>query len=215
MQEKRGWHFMPWLLLALSSVSLAADVGLAGVMGSKAMLTLGGGDPEAVAIGQSYGGARVVAIQGDQVIVEIDGRRRPLKVGQHAVGNAGAGEGSKAILTSDGQGHFYANGTINGRSARFLVDTGATMVSLGAGDAKRLGLDPAKGKRGYSQTANGQVEVSKLTLDSVQVGDITLHQVDAIVHASGDLPFALLGMSFLNRTEMVRDGDTLTLRRRY
>ncbi len=200
------------LFVALSSAAAAADVGLAGIMGNKAMLMLGGGEPEAVAIGQTYAGVRVLAIQGDQVMIEVEGRKRPLRVGQHAVGTGGSA--GRAILTSDGQGHFYANGSINGQPVRLLVDTGATMVSLGSGDARRLGVDPAKGQRGLSQTANGQVEVMKVTLNTVQVGDIVLHQVDALVHQA-DMPIALLGMSFLNRTEMVRDGDTMTLRRRY
>jgi len=147
-------------------------------------------------------------------VVEVGGKKRPLRVGQHAVGvPTGDGQG-RIVLNADGQGHFYATGTVNGVSVRFLVDTGATMISLGAADARRMGLDPARGVRAMTNTANGQAMVTKVQLDTVRIGDITLNNVDALIHQS-DLPMALLGMSFLNRMDMQRDGSTLTLKKRY
>lgn len=201
-------------LLFAAAPLAAQDVGLAGIMGSKAMLIINGGQPEAVRVGESLDGVKVVSIQGDQVVVDIGGRKRPLRVGQHAVGAAPADGSGKIVLTADGQGHFFTTGTINGTSVRFMVDTGATMISLGASDARRLGLDFNRGQRGYSQTANGQVEVSRIKLDTVSIAGVTLHQVDALIHRN-DMPIALLGMSFLNRMEMQRDGSTMTLRRRF
>jgi len=192
----------------------ALDVGLAGVMGSKAMLMINGGEPQAIPVGQSLDGVKVISIQGDQAIIEIGGKKRPLRVGQHAIGTPSGDGSGKTILTADGQGHFYATGTVNGTSVRFLVDTGATMVSLGAADARRIGLDASRGQRGLSNTANGQVVVTKVQLDTVRVGEITLHNVDALIHQT-DMPMALLGMSFLNRMEMQRDGSTMTLKRRF
>jgi aspartyl protease family protein len=64
-------------------------------------------------------------------------------------------------------------------------------------------------------TANGQVRVYRVKLDSVQVGDLVIHNVDGIVHAGDGLDIALLGMSFLNRTEMRREGANLMLVKRY
>lgn len=209
-------HSTP-LALALSLLSAGAfaqDVGLAGIMGSKAMLIINGGEPQAVRAGQMLDGIKVVAIQGDQVIVEVGGRKRPLRIGQHAVG-ASTGEGSgKIVMTADNQGHFFTTGNINGTSVRFLVDTGATMVSLGANDARRLGLDFNRGEKALTNTANGQAVVSKVQLDTVRIGDVTLHNVDAMIHQT-DMPIALLGMSFLNRMEMQRDGSTMTLKKRF
>lgn len=208
-------HFtlLAFALFAAAPVT-AQDVGLAGIMGSKAMLMINGGQPEAVRVGESLGGVKVVAIQGDQVIVEVGGRKRPLRIGQHAVGAAPADGSGKIILTADGRGHFYTTGTINGTSVRFLVDTGASMISLGSSDARRLGLDFSRGQRAISQTANGQVVVSKVKLDTVSIAGVTLRQVDALLHQN-DMPIALLGMSFLNRMEMQHDGGTMTLRQRY
>lgn len=214
--RKMTGYFTP-LALALylfSPLVAAQDVGLAGVMGSKAMLMVNGGDPQSVMVGQSLDGVKVVSIQGDQVIVEVGGKKRPLRVGQHAIG-ASVGDGSGIIvMTADARGHFVTTGNINGASVRFLVDTGASMISLGASDARRIGLDFNRGLKGMSQTANGQAEVSKVKLDTVRVGDVTLHNVDALIHQT-DMPVALLGMSFLNRMEMQRDGSTMTLKKRF
>lgn len=192
----------------------ALDVGLAGVTSTKAMLMINGGEPQSVAVGQSLEGVKLLSLQGDQAIVEIDGRKRPLRVGQHAIGTVGGDGSGKVVLTADGQGHFVTTGTVNGVSVKFLVDTGASMISLGASDARRMGLDFGKGERGVSYTANGQALVSKIQLDTVRVGDITLHNVDALIHQT-EMPVALLGMSFLNRMEMQRDGSTMTLRKRF
>ena len=64
-------------------------------------------------------------------------------------------------------------------------------------------------------TANGPVVVYKVMLDSVTVGGLTLYNVEATVHPMPGMDVGLLGMSFLNRTEMRREGDTLTLTKRY
>ena len=203
------------LVFCLGSGSAGAqDVGLAGVMGSKAMLMINGSEPQSVAVGQSLDGVKVVSVQGDQVVVEIGGRKRPLRVGQHAIGAAAADGSGKVLMTADNQGHFYTTGTVNGVSVRFLVDTGATMISLGASDARRIGLDFNRGQKGMTQTANGQSVVSKIQLDTVRIGDVSLHNVDALIHQT-EMPMALLGMSFLNRMEMQRDGSTMTLKKRF
>jgi len=215
--RKMSRYFTP-LTLALglfSAMAAAQDVGLAGIMGSKAMLIVNGGEPQSIAVGQSLGGVRVVSVQGDQVIVEIGGKKRPLRVGQHAIGSASPGDGSgKIVMSADMRGHFYTSGNINGASVRFLVDTGASMISIGASDARRMGLDFNSGQKAIYQTANGQAVTSKVQLDTVQIGDVTLRNVDAVILQT-EMPTALLGMSFLNRMEMLREGSTMTLKKRF
>jgi len=217
VREKTMSHFTA-LVLSLclfSAVAEAQDVGLAGIMGSKAMLMVNGGEPQAVRVGETLDGVRLISIQGDQAVIEVGGKKRPLRVGQHAVGVSAAADGSgRIIMTADNQGHFYTTGNINGTSVRFLVDTGATMISLGATDARRIGLDVNRGQKAMTQTANGQAVVTKVQLDTVRIADVTLHNVDALIHQT-DMPIALLGMSFLNRMEMQRDGSTMTLKKRF
>lgn len=203
-------------LCGLFSASLlAADVGLAGLFPGKVLLTINGGPPRTVAVGaKTDEGVKVLSIEGETATLEIDGKKRVLRVGQNVAAQAPGNGPAKAVLTADGQGHFLTTGNINGTTVRFLVDTGASMISLGASDARRIGIDPSKGRRGMTQTANGQVAVSLVKLDTVRVGEIVLNNVDALVH-SQDMPIVLLGMSFLNRMEMQRDGETMTLKKRY
>lgn len=202
------------LALALTGPASAQDVGLAGIMGSKAMLMVNGAEPQAVPIGKTLDGVKVLSIQDDQVMIEIGGKKRPLRVGQHAVGAAGGDGSDKIILTANVQGHFFATGTVNGTSVRFMVDTGATSIALGPTDARRIGLDLRQGQRGMSSTANGTVVVTRIPLDTVTIAGVTLHNVEAVVLPT-EMPIALLGMSFLNRMEMQRDGSTMTLKKRF
>jgi aspartyl protease family protein len=211
---KRYFTLLALLAALLPGGSWAQDVGLAGIMGSKAMLMINGGEPQTVPVGKTVDGVKLLSIQDDQVIIEVGGRKRPLRVGQHAIGVSGGDGSGKIIMTADAQGHFFTTGTINGTSVRFLVDTGASMISLGATDARRIGLDFNRGEKALTNTANGQAVVSKIQVDTVRIGDVTLHNVDALIHQN-DMPIALLGMSFLNRMEMQRDGSTMTLKKRF
>ncbi|MBI4741915.1 MAG: TIGR02281 family clan AA aspartic protease [Betaproteobacteria bacterium] len=202
-------------LCACAFPACAVDVGLAGLFPGKALLTIDGGKPRTVAIGvATEEGVKVLSSDGDTATLEVDGKKRVLRVGQNVAAQATVSRSPAAVLSADERGHFLAGGSVNGNPVRFIVDTGASMVSLGAADARRLGIDAGKGQPGLSNTANGQVAVSRVKLESVRVGDIVLNNVDAMVLRQ-DMPFALLGMSFLNRMEMRRDGDTMTLTKRY
>ena len=104
-------------------------------------------------------------------------------------------------LSPDRLGHFLAEATVNGTALQMLVDTGASFVSLSAKDAELLGLHP--GERDFTyrvSTANGVVKAALVRLREMQVGDVSLRDVQALVpEASGGPPMSLLGMSFLKR----------------
>jgi aspartyl protease family protein len=111
---------------------------------------------------------------------------------------------------------FHADGKINGKPVHFLIDTGATLVSIGRSDAKRLKIDLARARPDYSQTANGVIKTLHVKLDSVSVGGIQLNDVEGAVRDSDhDISYVLLGMSFLQRMEMKREGDRMQLRKRF
>ena len=204
------------LYLALGTASAqGAEVGLAGLFPGKVLLTINGGPPRIVAVGaQTSEGVKVVSVAGDTATLEVDGKKRVLRVGQNVASQPSGSGPATVVLTADGAGHFLTTGTINGTTVRFLVDTGASLIALGASDARRIGLDPGKGQQGIANTANGQTIVSRVKLDTIRVGDIVLNNVDAMVHQQ-DMPYVLLGMSFLNRMEMLRDGSAMTLKKRY
>ncbi len=197
------------------ATAAAADVALIGVIGdSAAVLAVNGGEPKTVKVGQRWNGIAVLSVEKDRAEVEIEGRKRTLSLGQHYRGVPAKSDRQQVTLAADARGHFIAEGAVNGNAVRFLVDTGATSVVLPGRDAERLGLDYRKGERGLNQTANGVVPTYRVTLDSVRVGDIEVSAVDAVVIEQG-LNIALLGMSFLNRVEMQREGQSMVLIRRF
>lgn len=207
-------HCMAILAGLWSVPAGAADLALVGLMSDKAMVVIDGGKRQTLALGgAAVDGVKLVAVEPGAAVFEIDGKRRRMQIGQSVVSAAKA-EKPSLVLAADGQGHFFTPGSINGASMRFLVDTGATFISLGAGDARRARIDATRGTPGMTMTANGAVRVWRVRLASVKVGNITLHDVDATVHEH-DMPIVLLGMSFLNRMEMRRDGTALTLTQRY
>ena len=116
---------------------------------------------------------------------------------------------------ADVAGHFAADGRVNGTPVRFVVDTGATLISLPSAEAQRLSLDYRKGQKAMMGTANGTVPGYVVKLDTVSIGNVTVHGVDAVVIEGTGLGAPLLGMSFLNRMNLKREGDIMTLTKRY
>ena len=201
-----------WLVCGAAA---AADIALVGVIGNKAaVIAVDGGDPNTVKVGQTWNGITVLSVEKDRATMEVEGSRRVLLQGEHYRRSAASSERAQVTLAAGRGGHFVGEGAINGNPVRFLVDTGATAVALPASVAQRAGIDYRKGQRAMSSTANGVVQVYRVSLDSVRLGDIELQSVDGVVFENG-LDTALLGMSFLNRLEMKRDGDTMTLTRRF
>lgn len=188
---------------------------LIGTFGDKAaVLAIDGGAPRTVKVGQQAGGVTVVSVQRDSAVIEVDGGRRTLARGQHYSTAAAGDQRQSVTLAADARGHFITDGAVNGSPVRFVVDTGATVIALPAGDALRIGIDYRKGHPGSTRTAGGVVPVYRVTFDTVKVGGIELHAVEGLVIERG-LDIALLGMSFLKRVEMRNEGQTMTLLRRY
>lgn len=120
------------------------------------------------------------------------------------------GEQQEVVLRRNSQGHFVATGVVNNSKVVFMVDTGATDVVLGEATARRAGLK--KGSGGLANTANGVITVYDTRIDTLRLGDITLHNVEASINPHMDDEQALLGMSFLGQLEMLQKNNTLTLR---
>lgn len=193
----------------------AQDVRVVGLFPGKALVSVDGAPPRTLSVGQETPeGIKLLAVEGQKATFEANGQRRTLGISQGFAVARTESAGNKAVITSDSRGQFWTDGMVNGRSVRFIVDTGATFVSLPAGVARSLGIDLSRARRGITSTANGIATVYAVKLDSITIGGITLHNVDASV-SEGGLSVALLGMSFLSRTDMHQEGQTLTLTRRY
>ncbi len=194
----------------------AQEVSVVALFPDKAMLSIDKGKPRTLRAGETWGGVTLVSADSEAAVISIKGRKQRLKIGEGAYSTATVRtDRATTTLIADRNGHFVTLGTINGASVRFMVDTGATMVSMGVEDARRAGVNYLAGTRGYAQTANGVTPVYKVKLDSVKVGDINLANVDGIVHENAALPVVLLGMSFLGQLQMRHEGDSLTLTKRY
>ncbi|HYC34870.1 MAG TPA: TIGR02281 family clan AA aspartic protease [Usitatibacter sp.] len=205
------------LLACLVPVAAPAlDVNVIGLFPGKAVIVVDRGAPRTLSAGQSTPeGVKLISTDARSALLEIDGKTVSVEMGQHFETPAQTGSRSSVTLSADSRGHYVTDGAVNGVHVRFLVDTGATLVAIPAADATRLGVDYRKGRRAFSQTANGTVPFWLVRLDSVTVGGVTLTNVDGAVHEGPGLDVALLGMSFLGRMEMRREGPHLTLTKRY
>lgn len=109
------------------------------------------------------------------------------------------GHASTAEVSKDADGHFWAEAKVNGRSVRFLVDTGSTAVTLTADDARRVGFDlHALRYDRQVATAAGPSRAANIELDYVSVAGAKVDHVPALVLEKG-LSASLLGMSYLGR----------------
>ncbi|RRS05316.1 TIGR02281 family clan AA aspartic protease [Aquabacterium soli] len=213
---------MPWFVVSLLALGMASaqaqSVAMTGGMGSRALLVINGGQPKALAAGDTHLGVKVLSVTSEQAVVDIGGKRQTVRLGEGPVSvggsGGGGGGGSQIVLAAGRGGHFFTLGSINGRSVNFVVDTGATLVAMSAAEAQRIGLKYEHGQPGYSSTANGVIRAYRIKLNSVRIGDVELQNVEASV-SEGSMPYVLLGNSFLSRFQMKRENDTMTLVKRY
>jgi len=207
--------FWAWALSALCGAATAQSVSLAGRMGERALLVVDG-KAHMVALGSSAAGVKLLRWNGELAEVEIAGKAQSLRVGgtPALLGTAAPSASVREIVLSVGPGgHFLASGSINGKAVRFMVDTGATLVAMGADEAERLGLDLSGAREGLGQTANGPVRMQVVVLSSVRVGGVEVANVGAAILPQ-PMPYLLLGNSFLSRFQMQRDSDTMRLQLR-
>jgi len=137
---------------------------------------------------------------------------RQVNPNRNVIGTVDADE-RRVELKRNRQGHYVSNGRINGRPVTFLLDTGATDVSVPAVVAERLGLQ--RGYASQAQTASGVITVYATRLETVEIGTIVLHDVRAHINPHMHDRHILLGMSFLKQLEFRQQGDTLTIIQSY
>jgi aspartyl protease family protein len=120
--------------------------------------------------------------------------------------------GRTVTLNDNGHGYFGVEARVEGRSLDFVVDTGASSVSLRETAAARLGIHPTA--RDYTirtQTANGIGKAAPVTLNSIEINGITVRDVRAIVVPDESLSINLLGMTFLSKVKWSHDRGRLVL----
>ena len=186
-------------------VGLFRDRAIVTIDGTQRVLNVGTPSPEGIVL---------VSATSSEAVIEVNGVRGSYKLGSHIGGqfkprDAGGG----VTVAPDSHGMYMVTGSINGFQAQFVVDTGATFIAMNRNEAKRMGIDyRLDGTESRSRTASGISAVWLVELDRVRVGELELRDVKAAVH-DGDFPeVILLGNSFLNRFDLVRQGQLLQLR---
>jgi aspartyl protease family protein len=135
-------------------------------------------------------------------VMQSNGSTPPAVMTAHPVAQpAPAASDSRSVVVSrNAQGHFEIDGRVDGRRLTFMVDTGASVVALTAESAAVLGIHPAE--REFTmlvRTANGTVNAAPVELDRVEIDDLVVYNVAALVLPDSALSDNLLGLSFLSR----------------
>jgi aspartyl protease family protein len=205
------------LLLAIQTSFAIDKIVINGLFKDKAVVTIDGKQRILKKNKPSPEGVLLLESNSKEAVIEIDGQQDTYKLGSH-IGNTfkPPTDNDKLVIAPDASGMYNISGMINGFHVPFIVDTGATLVSMNSNIAKKLGIDyKLKGKESQSYTASGKSKIHVVNLKRVKVGDIELHNVKGAVH-EGDFPVVtLLGMSFLNQLEMKREGQIMELQKKY
>jgi len=209
------------LFMSLMMVSQieAKTVAAVALFKDRAMLSIDGKKAKIVRAGTSYQGVKVISSSTSEAVIEIDGTRKTLKLNSTTVLGTSLGARSNTTVTSvvlyeNEVGFFESDGQVNGRSIKFLIDTGANLVVFSSSDAQRLGLDYESGEKGVASTASGVAPMYRINIDSISIGGVELENITAGVIEGSFPQTPLLGMTFLSRLNMNRTGQTMVLEKR-
>ncbi|MBV8466731.1 MAG: TIGR02281 family clan AA aspartic protease [Burkholderiales bacterium] len=206
------------LLLALAGASAlagAVPVLVATLGSSKASIAFDG-KQEIVSVGDTAHGFKLVSVGSDSVVVETNGQRKTISMGQGVYGGAGSDSGSSKITLHSMGGHFFVEVGNDTASMTGLIDTGATTLALSYSQAIRLGVKIDKFTPTVTVgTAQGMIRAWRVAVPMVKVGGIVLYNVDATVNPGNFPAEPLVGMTVLSRFSMQRNGDYMTLTKRF
>ncbi len=221
MINLKRFLFVTCLCFVMQAMA-GTQVNVVGLFNNKALLMINGSGPHSLRAGQTKNGVKLLAADSSAATLMIEGKRQVVGMGQaasvgssSAITNTESGVNNPVHLYADSRGHFFGNLTVNGTSLKYLVDSGATTVAMNSGDAKFAGIDYEKGNKSRASTANGVVDVYLVTLNTLKIGTIVLHNVRASVIEGGSPAYVLLGMSVQNRLKMTRNGSTLTMTKKF
>ncbi|SFJ90106.1 retropepsin-like aspartic protease family protein [Methylophaga sulfidovorans] len=187
-------------------VGLFKDKAVVEVDGQQHFLNVGETSPE---------GLKLIAANSNNATFEINGEKQIFPLGDRINSNYIEAEKKTAVTLWPTNGMYTATGNINGYTISFLVDTGASTIAMNAATASRLGIDYLRGQQVGIRTASGKSVGYKVKLDYVQLDQIKLHNVDAVVLDGEEPSVTLLGMSFLGQLDIEHNGERLDLRQKY
>lgn len=177
----------------------------------KAMLLIDG-ETQVLSVGQTFSGVKLISADSKVTVLEIDGEQKNYTAGSAISMSYKKLEHVREQIMADTRGMFFTHGSINGRTTRFLIDTGATFIAMSAADAKNLGIQyRLDGERTQVSTASGLANAWRIKLRSVKLGQLEQKNIDAVV-VDGQYPEEiLLGMTFLERLKVTKEAGKMTL----
>jgi aspartyl protease family protein len=160
-------------------------------------------------------GVKLIKATSKNATLEVNGQQKQYALGQQINGSYEAPKAKPIVSLWPINNMYLTPGSVNGFSINFLVDTGASTIAMNAATAKRLGLDYLRVKPIAITTASGHGYGYPVTLDYVQVGQIKLHNIEAVVLDGAEPSTTLLGMTFLGQLDMERKGQRLDLKQKF
>lgn len=209
--------FVLLFLLTKLSIVYAADITVMGLFSDMAIIKVGGQQHKLRRGESTPQGIKLLRADSEQAVFLVNGKKQTLSLGStSSISTSFAKRDKTEARIMRRHGMYSVAGSINKQPVKFLVDTGASSVAMNRDTAKRLGIDfRYKGTPGWANTANGPVKTYRVKLDSVRVGEIELTNIQGAVLDGASPREILLGMSFLNRVEMQREGELLLLRKKW
>ena len=196
------------------SVHASTKVEVQGLFSSKAVVSVNG-KRHILAVGEtSPEGVKLISADSHSAILEVDGQQKQYSLSSISSISATFKKRKKLQkkIYVNPAGMYMTTGRINSRSVKFLVDTGASAVSMNTEQADDLGIVYDKtGKHITVSTASGFVDAYQVQLKSISVGGITQANVEALVISGKHPGPILLGMTFLSRLDVVQSGNAMTL----
>ena len=204
------------LCLLCQNTFAMPDIQVHGLMPNQAVISING-TQRILKVGKpSPEGVSLVSSDSKKAVLEWQGERVERTLTKTITNNFSAPASKDEVRIERGHNnHYFTPGQINGRLVNFMVDTGAFTIAMTPTEADRLGLNWRKGERFMAGTAGGGTPGYKVTLNTVSVGGITVHNIEgAVIVAEGNTDI-LLGMTFLEKTEMREENNALILRKKY
>lgn len=206
-----SFFLLPTVCLAVDKITvngLFQDKAVVTIDGKQRVLRKGKASPE---------GVLLIEADSKRAILEVDGEQNTYTLGTQIGSTYKKPTDGKKLIIAPGPGDMYRiSGSINGFTTKFIVDTGATLVTMNSNVAKRVGIDyKLIGTESEVYTASGKDKMYIVKLKRVRIGDIELRDVQGAV-LEGNFPVeTLLGMSFLGRLDMKREGRLLEIQKKY
>lgn len=202
------------IYLAGVSVSYGAEVKVLGLFADKVLLQVNG-ESKVLRTGEKYAGIEIISADSKTCVIKNNGQIQTLTLGTDVGVQFKQLDDAVVRIPKDEKGMYRTQGKINNQTVDFLVDTGATQLAMNLSQAQALNIALPEDKKTQVETASGKATAYQVTLQSVNVGEITVYDVPALI-VDGEAPYqVLLGMTFLKRVEMNDKDSVLELRKKY